>query len=79
MSQCHNLNFYAKIDDHGSCQCNMVQILARWWRPVALSVAMDLLHWVMHTSLHRRITMAIKTASKGGVFFNIADVVTDGP
>jgi hypothetical protein len=36
---------------------------------------MDLLHWAMHTSLHWRIAMAIKMASKGGVFFNIIDFV----
>jgi hypothetical protein len=36
---------------------------------------MELLHWEMRTSLHRRIAMAIKMASKGRVFFNIVDFV----
>ncbi len=64
---------YVKIDDHGGRQSNMVWILAQWWRPVASSVAMDLLHWAMHTSPHQYITMAIEMASKGRVFFDIVD------
>jgi hypothetical protein len=36
---------------------------------VASSEALDLLHWAMHAVTYRRITMAIKTASKVGVFF----------
>jgi hypothetical protein len=43
-------------------------ILARWWRPVASSEALDLLHRAMHTVTYRRIAMAIKTATFLGVF-----------
>jgi hypothetical protein len=45
-------------------------ILAQWWRPVAFSEALDLLHWVMRTVMYPRINMAIKTASNVGVFFH---------
>ncbi len=43
-------------------------MLARWWRPVASSDALDLLHQAMRTVMYRGIAMAIKTASKAGVF-----------
>ncbi len=43
-------------------------ILAQWWRPVASSKALDLLHWAMCVVKYRRITMAIKMASFVGVF-----------
>ena len=43
-------------------------ILARWWRPVASSEALDLLHWTMRAVTCRHIPMAIKMASKVGVF-----------
>ncbi len=44
------------------------QVLAQWWHPVTSSEALDLLHQVMHAVLYHRITMAIKMASKVGVF-----------
>jgi hypothetical protein len=47
--------FKTKIDDHGGCQGDMVQILARLWHLVALSVAMELLHQAMLTSFHRAL------------------------
>ena len=47
----------------------------QWWRPVASSVAMDLLHQAMCTSRLRRIAMAIETAGKGRVFFNMVDFI----
>jgi hypothetical protein len=43
-------------------------ILARWWRPVASSKALDLLHQAMRAVAYRRIAMAIKMASFVGVF-----------
>jgi hypothetical protein len=43
-------------------------ILAQWWRPVASSEALDLLHWAMHAVTYRRIAMAIKMATFLGVF-----------
>ncbi len=42
--------------------------LDQWQRPVASSEALDLLHWPMHAITHLRIAMAIKTASKVGLF-----------
>ncbi len=69
------LNFYAKIDDHGGRWSNRVQILAQWRGLVALSVAMDLVHRAMRTALHRRIAMAMEMARKGAVFFYIVDFV----
>ena len=52
-----------------------MQILTLWQRPVASSVAMELLHQAMRISLHWRIAMAIEMDSKGGVFFDILDFV----
>ncbi len=43
-------------------------ILARWWRPVASSEALDLLHWAMRVVTYRHIAMAIKMAIFAGVF-----------
>jgi hypothetical protein len=43
-------------------------ILAQWQRPVSSSEALDILHQAMHAVTYRRIAMAIKTASKVGVF-----------
>ncbi len=42
-------------------------ILAQWWRPVASSKALDLLHQAMCAVTYRRIAMAIKTASFVGI------------
>ncbi len=46
----------------------MGQILARWRRPVAYRVALDLHHWAMQLALHRRIVMTIKIARNRGTF-----------
>jgi hypothetical protein len=43
-------------------------ILAQWWRPVASSEALDLLHWAICTVTYWRIAMAIKMACFLGVF-----------
>jgi hypothetical protein len=71
ISQCHNLVFYANIDDHVVCWGNTGQILAQWWRPVDSKVALDMLHWALCSALHRLIRMAIKMACKRGVFFSV--------
>jgi len=49
------------------------RVVARWRRPVASNVAMDMLYWAMpHVSLHR-LTMAIKMArNRGGHSFAAA-------
>jgi hypothetical protein len=43
-------------------------ILAQWWRPVASSKTLDLLHRAMHTVLYRGTTTAINMATFLGVF-----------
>ncbi len=43
-------------------------ILAQWWRPVASSEALVLLHWGIRVVTYRRIAMAINTACFLGVF-----------
>ncbi len=43
-------------------------ILTRWWRLVASTKALNLLHRAMCAVTYRRIAMAIKTASFLGVF-----------
>ena len=47
---------------------NMVRILARWWRPVASSEALDPLHQAMQSALHRCTSVAIKIGRIGGAF-----------
>ena len=54
---------FNKFVDHGGRQGNTAQALAQWRHPVASSVALDVLHWVMCPALYRRIRMAIKIAS----------------
>ncbi len=44
------------------------QVLAQWWHPVASSEALDLLHRAMRAVSYRCIAMAIRMASKVGVF-----------
>ena len=44
------------------------QVIARWRRPVAYKVALDMLRRVMRSLLHRHIVMAVKTAHDGGTF-----------
>ena len=41
----HSSIFYAEIDDLGVRRGNMGRIIARWWRPVASRVALDLPWW----------------------------------
>ncbi len=43
-------------------------ILARWWRQVASSEALDLLHQAMGVVTYRHIAMTIKMATFLGVF-----------
>jgi hypothetical protein len=45
---------------------NTEQVVARWQRPVASGVALNMLHWEMRFVLHRRTAMAIKMASVEG-------------
>ncbi len=43
-------------------------ILTQWQHPAASSEALDPFHWAMHMVTYQRIAIAIKTASKVGVF-----------
>jgi hypothetical protein len=43
-------------------------ILARWWRPMVSSEALDLLHQAMRAVAYRCIVMASEMASFAGVF-----------
>jgi hypothetical protein len=61
--------FYAEINDHGVCQGDTGQIIARWWHPVASRVALDLPYWAMGLASYCLIGMAIKMARKAGPFF----------
>jgi hypothetical protein len=45
---------------------NTEQVVTRCRCPAASGVALDMLHWAMCFVLHRRTTMAIKTANNGG-------------
>ena len=67
--QCHNLIFYAKIDDHGIRRGDTGQILSQLRRPVASRVALDLPYLEMRSALYRLICMAFKMASEAGLFF----------
>ncbi len=44
------------------------QVVAQWRLPGASSVALDLLHWAMPSSLLQCVRMAIKMACDGGTF-----------
>jgi len=43
---------------------NMEQVVAQWWRPVALAI----LHRAMPSVSHRRTAMAVKMANDRGMF-----------
>ena len=52
------LIFYNKNDDQGVRRGDTGRRLARWWRPVASKVALNLLHRAMCLASHRRIVVA---------------------
>jgi hypothetical protein len=63
------LNFYAKIDDHGIRWGNTGRLIARWRHPVASRVSLDLPYWAMCSAPYHLIRMAIGMASKVDAFF----------
>jgi hypothetical protein len=69
ISQRHDSIFYAEIDDHGVRWGDTGRILARWRRPVASRVALDLPYWAMRSAPYRLIRMAIEVACEAGPFF----------
>jgi hypothetical protein len=70
------LDFYAEINDHGVRWGDTGRILARWRRPVASRVALDLLYWVMRSAPYRLICMVIKMDSKSAEFFSVVDYLS---
>ena len=52
----------------GGRQGNTERVVARWRRPVASGVALDMLHRAMPHVLLQRLTMAIKMVCRGGAF-----------
>jgi hypothetical protein len=55
--------------DHGRCQGNMAQALARWRHPVASNEALDVLHREMCPASYHCIAMAIKIVVDFPAFF----------
>jgi hypothetical protein len=70
------LIFYAEIDDHGISQGDTRQKLARWQRPVASRVALDLPYWAMCLAPYRLIRMAIEMACEAGPFFSVVNFLS---
>ena len=52
----------------GGRQGDTERVVAQWQRSVASGEALVLLHWAMHSVLHRHTAMAIKMAHGGGTF-----------
>jgi hypothetical protein len=52
----------------GGRRGNMEQVVARWRRPVASQVALDMPHQAMPSVLLRRTAMVIEMANEGGKF-----------
>jgi len=74
--QCHNLIFYAKIDDHGIRWGDTWQILAQSRRSVASRVALDLPYWAMRSASYRLTRMAFKMAREAGACFSVVDFMS---
>ncbi len=74
--QRHNSIFYAEIDYHGVHWGNTGRIIARWRRPVASRVALDLPYWAMRSAPYRLIHMAIEMACVRGRFVSVIDIMS---
>jgi hypothetical protein len=59
--------------DHGGRQGDTMQALNRWQHPVALSEALDVLHWAMRPASYQFISMAIEIAIESPAFFVAVD------
>ncbi len=51
--------FAVEIVNHGGPPGNTTYGLPQWRHPVSSSEARDVLHWMMHPALYRRIPMVI--------------------
>ena len=61
------LELYAKNDD---------VLIARWHRPVASRVALDLPYWMMRSAPYRLIRMAIEMVHKAAAWFPVVDFLS---
>jgi hypothetical protein len=77
VSKCQSVGsiFELTLRHHGGCQGDTAQTLAQWWHPVASSKALDVLHRVIHSALHRCTPMVIKIASNFPAPFCIVNFV----
>ncbi len=60
----------------GGCWGNTEQAVARWQRPEAFGIALNMLHWATCFVLHQHTVMAIKIAGRLGALFPIVDCVS---
>jgi TRAP-type mannitol/chloroaromatic compound transport system permease large subunit len=67
------LCIFNEFVDHEGHQGNTAHALAQWQHPVASHEALDVLHWAMHPTSHRRTRMVTKIASDSPAFFVFAD------
>ena len=67
--------FCNKLADHGGRRGYVAQALTQWRHSVASSEALDVLHWMMHPALYRRICMKIQIASVLPAFFVIVNFI----
>jgi hypothetical protein len=74
--QRHNSIFYTKIDDHGIRWGDTGRILARWRRPVASKVSLDLPNWAMCLASYRLTRMAFEMAHEAGECFSVVDFMS---
>jgi len=59
--------------DHGGHRGNTAQAINQWRHPVALSEALDVLHWAMRPTSYHFIATAIEIASNSSAFFVALD------
>jgi hypothetical protein len=63
------LDFYARIVDHGVRRGDTEQIIVQWRRPVVSRVALDLRYWLMPSAPYQLIRMITEMACKAGACF----------
>ena len=56
----------------GGHRGDMERVVARWQRPVASDVALDMMHRVMPRALLQRLRMTIEMACDGGTYLLVA-------
>ena len=63
------LSVLFEIVGHGGCRGNAMQAFARWRHPLALSEALDVLHWAMCPASHRHTRMVVEIVVDLPAFF----------